>query len=123
MKLKIKITQDILGRSMMCGAMVGKPNGENCAIALAVRDIFPVAHVGINHIWIDGADSKRLIPLPESATRFIFQFDLLKTNVTQRLKLPEFEFEIEVPEQIIEQIGIQEALDIIENSNTLELVK
>lgn len=73
MKLKIKVTKDILERSKMCSTMIG----ENCAIALAVRDIFPNA-------WVEEADImphfpkqnfSEYIPLPLSAKMFIEQFD------------------------------------------------
>lgn len=40
MKIKIKVTKDILKRSMMCGVNDCEVS-RNCAISLAVREIAP----------------------------------------------------------------------------------
>lgn len=123
MKLQINITKEILQRSMYCGteSYVGK----NCAIALAVRDIFPHAWIYGNSIdplyfmWVTIED----IPLPKIAIDFIVDFDFLKNNPQERLSLPTFSFEIEVPEEVIDKLGnLDEVYKIIENSETLNLV-
>jgi len=47
-KMKIKVTKEILKKSMWCGTSAGR--GQiitNCAVALAVRDIFQEPQLGI----------------------------------------------------------------------------
>ena len=45
--MRIKITQEILERSKMCG--IGTDVGFNCAISLAIRDVFPNSFVDISN--------------------------------------------------------------------------
>ena len=45
MKLEIKVTKEILSKSMFCAGESDYIQ-ENCAFALAVRDIFPKARIG-----------------------------------------------------------------------------
>lgn len=45
-QLKITVTKEILEKSKNCGDAYGA--GKNCAIALAVRDVFPMAWVGMD---------------------------------------------------------------------------
>lgn len=126
MKITVKITKDVLKRSMMCGTMSNLGAvGKNCAIALAVIDIFPDAIVGPQKIYpfgdyVNGDGNK--IDLPWEAISFIFYFDDLKKTPEARLALPEFSFEIEVPHSVIEKIGIGEAYRVLSESKTLELV-
>jgi hypothetical protein len=63
MKIKIKVTKDILRKSMMCGVAESRGLTEdkytsvgNCAIAVAVRDVFPNAHVYMDGILLLGQD-------------------------------------------------------------------
>lgn len=129
MKLTIKITKEVLKRSMYCGTSTLwtckrsiHTVAENCAIAVAIRDIFPKAEVRNRHIEISSVDEDD-IALPLEATRFIEHFDHLNHCPEDRLKLPEFEFTVEVPDSIIDSIGIKEIHEIIERSETLELVE
>lgn len=119
MKLQIKITKDILKRSMMCS---GLEVGTNCAIALAIRDIFPEAYVSMWYIYEKIQQNIPTIRLPLEATNFIKRFDSLVSKPQKRLNLPEFSFEIDVPEEVINSIGIEEATEIISKSETLEIV-
>lgn len=114
-KLQIKITKDILERSKMCP--MDSTVSSNCAVALAVRDIFPEASITSRYITpFLGAS----IRLPEKASNFIYEFDMLSYSPEQRLKLPEMEFEIDIPDSIINQIDIS---NIYENHPTLKLVE
>lgn len=119
MKLKINITKEVLKKSMWCGTEkmdISKSTfiSQNCAIACAICDIFPNASVAPNHITFHICSD---IELPEVAQEFIVSFDILSHAPEERLNLPEFSFEIDVPESVIEQINI----DDIKNSKTLEL--
>lgn len=142
MKVKIKITKDVLKRSMLCG--IGDKDwdcseaksflqrigvGFNCAIGVAINDLLPNAWVSPTVIRFfdshkdmrDGLE-KYNIELPSAAVSFIKQFDHMRSNPDQRLTLPEFDFEIDIPEAIINEIGIGEAYRILSESKTLELV-
>lgn len=121
MKIEIKITKDVLKRSMWCGVTV-KPVSTNCAISLAVRDLFPDASTSTEYIVLD-KHGYHCLETPKIATRFINAFDALIHSPEKRLDLPEFSFEIDIPEQVIERIGIQEAKAILQKSETLSLVE
>lgn len=125
MKIRIHVTKEILRESMYC------PSGshvtiKNCAIANAIHCIFPDAAVDYWYIHLDGYtwndESDNKIRIPTEATQFIMQFDNLCTKPEARLDMPEMSFDIDVPDAVIERIGIDEAKDIISKSKTLELV-
>ena len=129
--LKIKVTKQILEESKYCGM-----NMQSCAVARAVRDIFPNASVHFKHIFPFGTLEfshesnvdkivKKLgvggvINLPEDATDFIRQFDSCP-NIC-RSSLPEIEFEISIPDEVIEKININEITPLLQNHPTLELI-
>ena len=127
--LKIKVTKEILRKSMYCGTELSTKDtvGANCAFALALRDIFPYAHVtatGIDFFYHSSTD-KDLLPvdqvkLPLEAGNFIFQFDNVPPPV--RLTLPEIEVEISIPDEVINQINIDELRPLLENHPTLSLI-
>jgi hypothetical protein len=117
MKIKIKVTKEILSESRFCKA----PSAEtatSCAIALAVREIFPQAVVWRNCIWAFGQQGR--IPLPMSATEFISEFDF--STPERRANMDEMIFEVEVPTDVIDAIGLSEVHRILKESKTLELV-
>ena len=117
MKLKIKITKDVLKRSMYCGTDGDESKIEsNCAVALAVRDIFPTAEVG--HFFITIRRFEGRINIPHCQYGFINKFDYLRNIPEERLNLTPFDFTVEVPDELISLINID---DIIK-SETLELV-
>ena len=117
MKLKIKITKDVLERSMYCGVKnSGKNIIENCAIAVAVRDIFPHAIVTGNCIYPFYKDYR--ISIYHHQNNFIANFDALRGEPLKRLNLTPFDFEIDLPDEAIEKININD----IYQSETLELV-
>lgn len=135
--LKIKITKEILKQSMMCGVkkegIFSSRIGANCAVALAVREIFPDA-------WVDGYDilpflnkyvslrdfmfkiqERYKIELPWDVRVFIQDFDCLASTPEERLNMPELEFEVSVPDNVIEKINIDEIKEILKTSKTLEI--
>jgi hypothetical protein len=121
-KMRIKVTKKILEKSRYCGFRTF-PTVENCAIALAVRNIFPEATVNADSIAPFGEPRRGIIMLPNDAQIFMAKFD--SSNWEERLSLPEMEFEIAIADNIIAQIGngnIEEVKTIIQNSETLELV-
>jgi len=121
-KLKIKVTKDILERSKWCTNKGSNSAGYSCAISLAVRDIFPDAFVGGNRIYANGLEAEKLktIELPQKAQIFITEFDT--TMPVRRPLMPEIEFEVEVPDEVLEDIDIEEVKKVLENHPTLELV-
>lgn len=119
MTILIKVTKEILEKSMYCG--IGWGGGsiiENCAIAYAVREIFPGAQVG-DGIYLYNMNAEK-IPIPVEAQGFIGKFDGLMPG--DRVKMKPISFEIEVPSEVIDQIGIGDVYKILSESKTLELV-
>ena len=115
---EIKITKEILAGSKECGTHNDLEKiGNNCAIALAVKDIFPNVFVTTHHIYPFGIDDDRYnrlsIPLPGVALNFIKIFDSLRSIHNARLCLPEFEFNIDIPDEIISLIDIDEVKNIL----------
>ncbi len=130
MKIKIKVTKDILERSKMCGKTPETRNKvhTSCAIALAIRDIFPQASVSTNikpffyneDLSCDFRNRDSVIRLPEEAVEFIDDFD--ESTPEQRVQMNPIEFEVEIPDCVVDQISIEEITRIVESSPTLELV-
>jgi hypothetical protein len=123
MKLRIKITGDILKKSMLCG------HGEemvlnNCAVALACREIFPDCYVDDSYLRPFGNrnNEELFIKLPPAARIFIRRFDSLASQPELRLNLPETEFEVELPQQLVDAINIEDLLQVLKSSSTLELL-
>lgn len=107
----------------MCGVRM-EPGGitQNCAVALAVREIFPNADVTSFNIWLND-ELFTNIRLPENVKRFVSLFDYYRTNPSARLDMESIDFEIEVPQAVIDRIGIGEVYKILSESKTLELVQ
>jgi len=111
---KIKVTKEILELSKECGAHNDFDTiGKNCAIAIALKDIFPEVVVTDYYIYPFGIDNKNKlddlrIVMPKIAQDFVKVFDSLSAIHKLRLLLPEFEFEISIPDEIISQINIDE---------------
>lgn len=122
MKIKIKITKEVLKRSMWCGTKndLDMNIGSNCVVACAIVDIFPKAWVYAISIapFYYGGNTEILIPIPQEASAMINKFDNLYMTPEERLNLPEMEFEIDVPNEVIERIDISD----IHKSQTLEVV-
>ena len=113
-RFKIKVTKEILELSKECGAHNDiETIGENCAIALALKDIFPQVVVTDYYIYPFGIDNKNKlddlrIVMPKIAQDFVRLFDSLSAIPGVRPMLPEFEFEISIPDEIIAEINIDE---------------
>jgi hypothetical protein len=124
MRVLIKITKEVLERSKMCG-IEKKYIGDSCAVAVAIIDLFPSAQIGKTFAFLmsDGVyrvDGLSKIYLPVSAAEFIFAFDNL--NPEERVLMYPFSFEIEVPEYVIERIGISTIYKVLSESSTMEMV-
>jgi hypothetical protein len=120
-KLKISVTKEILKKSKYCSTLFNLgPSSENCAIALAVRDIFPNAIVGIKDMFFGVDVVESPISLPIVARRFIAEFDSSSPDL--RIKMNPVSFEITVPNYVIDKINIDELRPLLVNHPTLELV-
>ena len=128
MKLKIKVTKDILKESSMCGVGLqygsegfGQHMQSNCAITKACRDLFPGCYTTVLNIKNDLFGNLWSIDLPEIAQRFIYKFDL--STPEERIFMPELEFEVELTDEVLAAINIEEAREALKNSTTLELIE
>lgn len=113
MKIQINITKEVLNKSAMCMSEAH----HNCAIAVAIRDLFPTFKVF--NTFIENPNGAFVCYLPEDASDFIRAFD--DCSPSQRLMLPELSFEIDVPQKYIDKIGIDEAHRILSTSKTMKL--
>ena len=109
----IAITKDIIQRSKNCGADNDVDKiGTGCAIAVALQDIFPRVYVNNFYIFPFGIGNDEVkdlkITLPVIAQQFIKLFDGFSFAPRLRLMLPEFEFTIDLPDEIINVIDIDE---------------
>ena len=97
---------------------------NNWPIAFALADMFPLVYVTNDYIFpfgIDGDKEKDIkIPLPPIAQQFIKLFDGFRLTPKLRLLLPAFEFIIDIPDEVIEQININEARELIETVSTVD---
>ncbi len=135
MKIQIKITKEVLERSSMCerpGESREARVGQNCAIGKAIVDLFgsktwvskdvihfykngnPIDDYGYFNIYSDF----RII-LPKKATDFINAFD--DKTPLERILMHELSFEIEVPNEVIDLIGIGQVYKVLSESKTLQL--
>ena len=122
-QFKIAITKEIIAQCKNCGTGNDDRRVENnCAIAVALADIFPKVYVTDIHVFpfgIDGDKEKDLkIPMPVIAQQFIKLFDGFRFTPRLRLILPAFEFTIDIPDEVIEQINIEDAKELIKTAGT-----
>jgi hypothetical protein len=122
LSLHIHITKEIIFQSLHCDADNDFYRmGKNCAIALALREFFPEAHVTSLFIFPFGMDDKKTkdlkIPLPLVAQQFVKLFDGFHLVPNLRLLLPEFDFIIELADEIIDAINIDDIKEVVSNSN------
>jgi len=122
-QFKIAITKEIIAHCKNCGTGNETHRIENnCAIAFALADIFPKVHVTnlcIFPFGIEGDTQNDIkIPLPLIAQQFINLFDGFRFAPRLRLLLPEFGFTIDVPDEVIEQINIDDVRELIEAACT-----
>ena len=122
-QFKIAITKEIIAQCKNCGTVNDdRPVENNCAIAVALADIFPRVYVTDLHIFPFGIDTNKekdiKIPMPAIAQQFIKLFDGFRFTPRLRLMLPEFEFTIDIPDEVIEQIKIDDVRELIEKAAT-----
>ncbi|MEO8413742.1 MAG: hypothetical protein ABI472_08790 [Ginsengibacter sp.] len=117
----IAVTKDIIKRCKNCGIETHVA-GRNCAIALALRDIFSNVYVTNYSIYPFGIEFKKdteiKIPLPVIAQQFIKLFDGFSHIPQLRLSLPGFEFSVEIPDDVIEHIDIEEVREFTHTGKT-----
>lgn len=139
-KIKIRVTKEILAKSKQCEM-------KSCAFAHAVRDILPDAAVFADRIipfsseHVPSSFDKRgpfcvkeevlsaSIPLleykqigfgiPHDMKKFIRAFD----DAKQISRMKEKEFELKIPDWVVDRINITEVTRILENHPTLTLIK
>ena len=120
---KIAITKEIIAQCKNCGTG-NEPHRieNNCAIAFALANIFPEVYVTNLSIFPFGIYGDRQedikIPIPLIAQQFIKLFDGFRLTPKLRLLLPAFEFTIDIPDEVIEQINIDEVRELIEAGST-----
>ncbi len=120
-QLKISITKEIIKECKNCGNEYEEHEiGKNCAVAVALSDIFPNVYITNYYIFPFGIEHEYekeqvlKIPLPIIAQQFIKLFDGFRLTPKLRLLLPDFEFTINIPDEVIEQINIDEVKELIE---------
>ena len=127
-QFKIRITKEIIERCKDCGTEGNiRDIGNNCAVAFALKDIFPDVYVTDCYIFPFGIDSQKgkdiKILLPVIAEQFIKLFDGFYMMPNLRVLLPEFEFTINVPEEVIDQINIDELKELIDDGKKNSRIK
>ena len=126
MKLKIKITYEVLTTTRMCGIddfmledSENCGNSRNCAITYACRKLFTGCVTGGDAIYLESGDT--IANLPKIASDFIKRFD--KATSDERVNIKPFEFEIELTKEALDLITIDEITKVLETSTTLEAVQ
>lgn len=132
MKIKVKVTEEILRESANYGTIhigateapygtIGYSLATNCAIARAIREIFPEASVGYAGIHPGLLkEGEPYIDLPMEAASLMIEFDI--STPAQRREMTPAEFEIDVPSYVIHRIGISQVYKVLSESRTMELV-
>lgn len=130
-RITVNITKEVLEASANCTKTMFI--GQNCAIGKAIHDLIPNSSVGrMDVVWhpknIDiikllsksnwtGNENIIHIPLPVEASIFIIRFDNLMP--AERVQMTPFSFDIELPDEIINEINIDEVKRILEHHPTL----
>lgn len=123
-KITVKIDKEIIRKAMFCGWDT-LLTSDNCAITLAIKDLFGrYAFTGHYAIHIESPNGKLLhtILLPTEAKSFIKTFDNLVDQPAMRLEMSELSFDIEIPNEVIDMISIDKAKAILKNHRNLQLV-
>lgn len=119
-KLKISVTKEILEKTKNCEK--GNTIVSNCAIAEAVRSIFPNATVGCSTLSFHINDKcAEWVRLPLEAIHLIAEFD--RSVPAERVEIEPIEFEINVPDKVISKINIEEIRPLLQGHPTLELIE
>ncbi|HEX5149843.1 MAG TPA: hypothetical protein VFW07_00260 [Parafilimonas sp.] len=115
---KIRITKEIIEHCKNCGTENSRRDiGSNCAVAFALKDIFPDVYVTDCYILPFGTDTAKgkniQISMPVIAQQFIKLFDGFYLMPNLRVSLPEFEFTINIPDEVLDLINIDEVEELI----------
>ena len=126
-QLKIRIIKEIINQSKNCGVESDiHETGRNCAIAVALQDIFHEVYVTNYYIFPFGIDNTATtdlkITLPVIAQQFIKLFDGFRVTPNLRLLLPEFEFTIDIPPEVINAINIDEVKELTGNRKSRSVI-
>lgn len=116
--LTINVTKEILEKTKLCRVHVNSV-GKNCAIAHAVRKIFPKAYVESEEIYPFGGNNLMAMRMPTKARNFVEKFD--NNNAKQRVKMKPLSFDIKIPDEVIDKLSIDELKHQLINHPTLEL--
>ncbi len=102
MQFKLKITKDILKRSAMCGGSDTSLISHNCAFALAFRELIPNTAVYSEATQFNDVNFKSIKRVHNTPAQifFIKQFD--GASPPERKDMPEQEFDVEIPDEVIE---------------------
>jgi hypothetical protein len=114
----IRITKEIIEQCKSCGTENNKQDiGSNCAVAFALKDIFPDVYVTDYYIFPFGMNTENgknmKITMPVIAQQFIKLFDGFSLMPNLRPLLPEFEFTIDIPAEVIDQVNIDEVMEFL----------
>lgn len=105
--LTIHITKEVLRQSSKCS----KKKTTNCAIAVAVRHIWPTAIIcGANDNWFYKHNRNLTFGVHGEALGFTGEFDMASPE--ERIAMKPFSFDIEVPDEVLETINIDEVLKL-----------
>lgn len=124
--IAVKVTKDHYRRAIMCGTE-GKESGqfvtENCAIAVAVREIFPKAQVFVQNYYPFGEEAK--LELSHTGQDLVRKFDELALHPERRLDLPEREIHLEVNDALLNKLveTVSNWKEVIEATPHLELIE
>jgi len=116
-KITVHVTKEVIKMTSGCSIY----DGENCAVAYAIRELFPKAVVFCLEMTFhrkDRHNRSKWAKLPQEVSNFITEFD---TNPAHRHKLSPFSFDIEIPDEALEGIDISEVHRILKESKTLSL--
>ena len=121
---KIRITKEIIEHCKNCGTENNRQDiGSNCAVAYALKDIFPDVYVTDCYIFpfgIESAKGKNIkITLPVIAQQFIKLFDGFYLMPNLRTSLPEFEFTINITDEVLDLINIDEVRELIKSGKKI----
>lgn len=104
MKLKISVSKQDIMNSRFCTGH-HRSIATSCAIALALKHIWPNVFIGATAIFPRVLDDyKTCMSLPLNAKNFIYRFD--NCSHEKRARMKPFEFEIEIADELINEINI-----------------
>lgn len=140
MRIRIRITRELWTRCMMRGWRFRGNLYTEHPLELAIQEMVPEAMLMHRYINWDStlfelkdlADKSikqmlisQQIPhteLPGALMAVLDTFDELITTPAKRLNLPPVQFEVEVPDSVIQKIGITQAYKVLSESKHLHYV-